>query len=402
MGMELPGALTGTLGLIGMDWPEGDETALDRMNDHWTTFGSDVGDLADDLTVLAGGILASIEGPTHDALTQHLQQFFAGEKSLDQLQSDAAYLADCCNNTSNEILTLKIFYIVELVALAAFIAIAIASAWINWGAPAEIAAAEIATQLTLRAAIQRAVQQIIAKLAELTIKDIGAAVMRSIGANTLKDVAIQLGIKAGVGALSGSGMEFGKQLALNVFADKDFDWGRVGLTGLQGAGAGLLLAPAAMPINNMFAKKFGAQYFGNKMRWLPVVNPNQAPGALDIVSAGTAVARGTASAPTTAAFKALVATSAVTALPTAAVKKLPGLDGATPTGEVGREVWQGIEDNSASDEAPAGDPGPQLATPPTSSATPSPEPNTPATPTSAAAPGSVPAPPPSAPAPSTP
>ncbi|MFW0783838.1 hypothetical protein AAFP35_04905 [Gordonia sp. CPCC 206044] len=392
MGMELPGALTGTLALIGMEWPEGDETAMDRMSDHWTSFESDVATLATDLTALAGGILATIEGPTNAALTQHLQQFFSGDTSLEQLQKEATFLAECCNNTSNEILTLKIFYIVELVALAAFIAIAIASAWINWGAPAEIAAAEVATQLTLRAAIQRAVQQIIAKLAQLSIKQIGSAVMRRIGANTLKDVAVQLGIKAGIGALTGSGVELTKQLALKLAADKDVDWGKVGMAGVTGAAANVLLSPASMAINNAFAKKFGAQYFDNKMRWLPVVNNRQEPGALDIVSASKALASGTASAPTKAAFKALAASSAVTALPTAAVKKLPGMEGhSTPSSEVGSEVWQNIEDGSSSEgEMPS-----NVTTTPTPGASPSETPSAPPGPTTAATPGAVPTPAPS-------
>lgn len=397
MGMELPGTLTGPLALIGMEWPEGDETALDRMSDHWTTFGSDVNALTNDLTTLAGGILSTIEGPTHDALSQHLQQFFTGDKSLDQLQKEAQYLAECSTNTANEILTLKIFYIVELVALAAFIAAAIASAWINWGAPAEIAAAEMATQFSLRAAIEKAVQQIITKLAELSIENIGPAIMRSIGANTLKDVAVQLSIKAGVGALSGSGMEFTKQLTLHLAADKDVDWGNIALAGVQGAGANILLAPAALPINNAFGKKFGAEYFENKMRWLPVADNTKKPGGLDFFTAGKHVVTGAAAPPTTAAFKAMLATTAVTAIPSATVKKIPGLDGATSTGDVGKTVWQELE----ADEKPVERSSTSVTTTPTVGATPTPNPGAPPTPTTAAAPGSVPPPPP-APAPVTP
>lgn len=369
MGMELPGWLTGTLGAIGMEWPKGDETALDRMADHWTSFGSDVDQLTGDLVTAANSVLDSIDGETHDALQTHLQQFFSGDKSLEKLKQDAEYLAECCSNTSNEILALKIIFIVELVALAAFIIAAAATAWINWGAPAEILAEELLTQATLRMAVKNTIERIAIKFAERALEQIGA--------NTFKDIAVQAGIKAGIGALTGSGVEVGKQAILHFAADKDFDWKKVAIAGGEGAAANVLAAPLSMGVNTAFAKKFGAEFYGNKMRWIPK-NPaadESAPGALDIFRGGWRSLSSKRDASTLAAFKAMGVTSFVMLGPTSVVKKVEGFDDGTPAKEVGSQTWKSL--TTVDREQVLEYQAPPLPTPESSPSTPSATPSAP-------------------------
>lgn len=272
MGIELPGALTTPLSLIGMEWPKGDETAMDRLNVHWSGFASDVNDLADDLSTLGTDILSTIEGDTHDALETHIKQFFNGDKSLQELIKDAEYLADCCSTTSNEILALKILYIVELVALAAILVALAASAWINWGAPAEMAAAQLVTRAAIEVAVKKTIQTIARKLAEKALKeiakDLGQAALRKLGAKGLTDLALQLSTRAGIGAGIGSGTELGKQILDNVLSGKDptdIDWGKVADAAKTGAVSSVALAPVAMPLKTSIGRKIGAEFDGNKM-----------------------------------------------------------------------------------------------------------------------------------------
>ncbi|MFD0852287.1 hypothetical protein ACFQ07_08640, partial [Actinomadura adrarensis] len=60
MGMEIPDWVKHLSWIVGSDWPEGDETAMRRAAEGWTTAGGDVRDLIEELQTVASDVLGSL------------------------------------------------------------------------------------------------------------------------------------------------------------------------------------------------------------------------------------------------------------------------------------------------------------------------------------------------------
>ncbi|MFW0796537.1 hypothetical protein AAFP30_22200 [Gordonia sp. CPCC 205515] len=182
MGMECPAVLTVPLGLIGMEWPKGDEDAMDRLHAGWHQYAFDINEALGDINAVSSTIDTSIRGDTQKAIHEQLKMLQSGDRSLHELAEQAEFLAERCDMMSTELTALKVIFIVELIALMIFIEIALATAYVNWGAPAEIAAEEAATQLTLRQVIEQMVERI---LEEFTVK----AFLKNAGKNFAMEAA---------------------------------------------------------------------------------------------------------------------------------------------------------------------------------------------------------------------
>lgn len=168
MGIECPAVLTVPLSLIGMDWPKGDEDAMNRLHDGWIQYARTIIDADSDLAQVSKTVDHSVGGDTQHAIHEQLRLLQSGDKSLTELVEEAKFIGERCAMMSTELTALKCVFIVELVALWIFIEVAMATAFANWGAPAEIAAEEMATQLTLRQVIEEMIGRI---LEEFTVKN---------------------------------------------------------------------------------------------------------------------------------------------------------------------------------------------------------------------------------------
>ncbi len=252
MGMELPGQLTTPLGWLGMTWPEGDETALSRMSDYWEDYADEVTAIAEGLQQAAVGVLDSIEGDTHDALKKSLDEFFNGEKSIYEVIDDAQYLAQGAQKSSDIVLAMKISFIVELIALLAFVIAALASSPINWGAGAQITARILLGRVSLTAIRRFAVQQIrvalMRAIGRITTNMSGDAALDLLGGTTGRAIAKELAKSAALAGTISAGLEAERQFFKHTLAATEYELGKIGLSGASGAAAPLLFAKVATPL----------------------------------------------------------------------------------------------------------------------------------------------------------
>ncbi|MYR06593.1 hypothetical protein GTV32_09840 [Gordonia sp. SID5947] len=247
MGMELPGELTWPLSLTGMTWPEGDETALARMSEYWGDYADELTSVASELQSAAVLVLDSIEGDTHQALKTNLDEFFNGEKSLYEVIDDAEYLAQGAQKASDIVLAMKISFIVELMSLLAFIAVALASAFINWAAAAEISMRAMLSRVIMLGVRESAKRAMAAALQRILQNLSGTAALELLGGTSARAILAELTKSVTTGAAVSVGLEAERQLVKNAIAGSDYDPGKIGLAGFTGGAATLLFAKWATP-----------------------------------------------------------------------------------------------------------------------------------------------------------
>ncbi|MFW0783843.1 hypothetical protein AAFP35_04930 [Gordonia sp. CPCC 206044] len=243
----MPAAVTWPLGLVGMEWPKGDETAMDRLNHDWEQFAHKVELIRTQLDSVASGVGHSVEGDMQKALDAQLSSLLSGDLSLDKLVDQANDIADCCDTMSTEIFVLKLIFITELVALAAYVAFLIATSEVNWSAPIEIAEAIFAGRMTLTEAINLVVRRIMAKLLEKGIEQFATTSTKEMAKLLGKDLVSGLGAKAFDGAI----VEGANKLAFttlaqvrdNVLWEKPIDPKEVIAKSAASAATGALFSP---------------------------------------------------------------------------------------------------------------------------------------------------------------
>ncbi|MYR07558.1 hypothetical protein GTV32_15155 [Gordonia sp. SID5947] len=259
MGMELPGAIAGPLGWVGMEWPKGDESAMDRLNDDWERFARNVSAIQSELNSVAGGIGHSIDGDMQTALDAQLKAILSGDQSLEKLITQAADIAECCNTMSNEILVLKVIFITELVALATYVAFLVATSEFNWSAPIEIAQAVLEGRLTLTEAVELVARRILAKLLEKGIEEFGSASTKEMAKLLGKDLLHNVRGKAFNAAI----IEGSKKLAFtsldqvrdNVLWDKPMDPKELIEKTTVSAVTGAALSPIAAKVDDLVTNR---------------------------------------------------------------------------------------------------------------------------------------------------
>ncbi|GFG67512.1 hypothetical protein MKUB_50020 [Mycobacterium kubicae] len=257
MGIEIPGWLRWVGDLIGEPFPEGDETACRRQADRWRDYADQLERHKDGLTAATRTTLEGfISGEIHNKLDQRLKPFVDGPGSIDTIAGQLRQLAEAVDNVATEIEFAKEMFIANLVALAATLAALAASAWINWGAPVEAAAAVAVAE----AAISQIIRAAVAKVAEEAV----ARVIAQIVTRALMSAAINAGISAGLNA----GIQSQQMLQGNRRGfDSESFWNDVEGGAVSGAVMGPILrgahdVDAGSALANR-AKNFGASFVGN-------------------------------------------------------------------------------------------------------------------------------------------
>ena len=212
MGIEIPDEVKWLVPIVvGMHWPEGDETALRRMADAWETAANKLTQVIEAGNNAAQTAKGGMEGEAAEAFAAHWNRFVQGqEKYLVALQEDCKKLAESCRNCALEIEYTKLMIIGSLIALAIEIAAMIAAAAPTLGAStAGIPAAQAATRLV----VQNLFRQLITAI--------------------LRHVAIELAISVGMDvAIQGIQMAKGDRT--------EWDWGKTGSAALSGAISGVV------------------------------------------------------------------------------------------------------------------------------------------------------------------
>lgn len=133
MGLQLPGELVTVLGMIGINWPEGDEEKLFRMGQTWLDFSGNLGQISGDAEKAAEAVWTGHQGPTVEAFKEMWDKH-GGTKNLDIASGAGMGFGLGLFLYAVILLILKINAMIQLVFLAIAIAQAIATAVATFGA----------------------------------------------------------------------------------------------------------------------------------------------------------------------------------------------------------------------------------------------------------------------------
>lgn len=198
MGIEIPESLQWVAKYVvgAGDWPEGDETAMRRVESAWTKLATDLRDLDADANYAIDQVLASIEGDTAQAIADRWTRLGHGQGAFDGLIAHIETLADEIGDGAADIEQTKLVILASLAIFAVEMAVALAAASTGIGAPAaaaEAAAAQVATRIAIRTAIKQLVQRLLSKAA---LKAAARAAVRGAWEAALEETALDLGTKA--------------------------------------------------------------------------------------------------------------------------------------------------------------------------------------------------------------
>ncbi|MEV3961650.1 toxin glutamine deamidase domain-containing protein [Nocardia sp. NPDC050193] len=198
MGIEIPESLQWVAKYVvgAGDWPEGDETAMRRVESAWTKLATDLRDVDADANYAIDQVLASIEGDTAQAIADRWTRLGHGQGAFDGLIAHIETLADEIGDGAADIEQTKLVILASLAIFAVEMAVALAAASTGIGAPAaaaEAATAQVATRIAIRTAIKQLVQRILSKAA---LKAAARAAVRGAWEAALEETALDLGTKA--------------------------------------------------------------------------------------------------------------------------------------------------------------------------------------------------------------
>lgn len=134
MGLELPGELRPFLDLIGVAWPESDETALFELGQTWIQFGEVLGGAVDETRQAVQAVIDQNQGPAVEAFAAWWNAAGSPASVLTPGQPAAMTLGTALIACAGLVLALKIQTIVQLIILAVQIAQAAAAAVATFGA----------------------------------------------------------------------------------------------------------------------------------------------------------------------------------------------------------------------------------------------------------------------------
>jgi len=186
MGIEIPDSLRWVAGtVVGVDWPQGDETAMRRLADDWHRAASEVaaiGWLGDGAARAAG---AAVTGAMHESLGS---RWWRTAGNLTDLARTCGRLGDALDAAATDIEHAKLSIIAALTVLAAELGAAAAALVVSAGTSAAAgAAAEAATATAVRLIVRELIESLLHRAAV-------AALGESVAAAT-EGAAIETGIQ---------------------------------------------------------------------------------------------------------------------------------------------------------------------------------------------------------------
>ncbi|WP_280462919.1 WXG100 family type VII secretion target [Nocardia carnea] len=138
MGIEIPEALQWVCKYVvgAGDWPEGDETAMRRVETAWVTLASDLQEIGPDANHAIDQVLAAIEGDTAQAIADRWTELGHGQGAFDGLIKHIETLGDEIGDGAADIEHTKLVILASLAIFAVEMAILLAAASTRVGAPA--------------------------------------------------------------------------------------------------------------------------------------------------------------------------------------------------------------------------------------------------------------------------
>ncbi|NLU83602.1 hypothetical protein [Rhodococcus sp. HNM0569] len=210
MGIEIPGALRWVSEhVVGQDWPDADETAMERVASGWRENGNEFSDILEDAKTQINSARNGIDGSLDPAIQQYWDRIDAALAAATELSFQ---LSQDMDGAAEEVRNAKLKIIQALVALAAQLAAIAAWAVVTAGLASPAA-------LGAQAATRFVVQMI----------------MRWLQTELVKRIAVGAAKGAGKGALEAALQEG----ALQWLEERDgrrasFDFGDIAEAGLQG------------------------------------------------------------------------------------------------------------------------------------------------------------------------
>ncbi|MEU8896239.1 hypothetical protein [Nocardia sp. NPDC048505] len=197
MGIEIPDSLQWVAKYVvgAGDWPEGDETAMRRVEDAWTGLATTLTDLDDEATYAVKQAIAQLDGSTGEAFAAHWDKLGGGKGAFDGLIKTIETLADEIGDGAADIEHTKLVIIASLVIFAIEMAIALAEMATGVGAPAgaaTAAAAQTATRIAIRVALKALLKRILSKAA---LKAAARAALKGAWSAVLEEGFLEIGLK---------------------------------------------------------------------------------------------------------------------------------------------------------------------------------------------------------------
>jgi hypothetical protein len=220
VGIEIPGSLRWVADkVLGTDWPDADETAMQRCADHWDQASVAVESLNGLSDATVRRLLDSIAGDVNTAIADLWQKIGGDAGAMHELMETCDALAEMLDGAAQDVRRAKLAIIANLVALAASLVAAAATVW-AFGAGAVAGAA---ASLAARASIQMIIRQLIAQIVQ-RILTLGVG-----------KVAQNIAISAAVGGGIEGSMEAGLQTYEKVRDLRDdYDYGNIAQAGGHG------------------------------------------------------------------------------------------------------------------------------------------------------------------------
>ncbi len=166
MGIEVPGSVRWLAEkVVGADWPDADETAMERLGQGWKDAGASLDDIIEEADAAMRSAMSGVSGDVDTSMAQHWARI-GGDGALRELSGLLHELGDTLDWSADDIRVAKLSIIAALVALAAeLVAVAVASAMTFGAASPAAFAAEAATQVTVRMIIRQLITSILTRAA---------------------------------------------------------------------------------------------------------------------------------------------------------------------------------------------------------------------------------------------
>ncbi|MEU0885167.1 hypothetical protein ABZ345_41810 [Lentzea sp. NPDC005914] len=229
MGIEMPAEVRWLIPIVvGDSWPEGDETALQRLGEVWKQAATDVDDAMREAEDAVKQATSHMDGEAAEAFKAYWEKFVKGEEAtLPKMKDVSEKLATACRNCAMQIEYAKLSIIIALVILAIQIAMMLASAVASFGAST---AGIVPAQLATRAGVQIVFRQLVQRL------------MQQVGRNLIGKLALQVGIEVATSVatdLAVQGIQLAKGTRDSIDTSMTLDAAKSGLiSGVVGAGVG--------------------------------------------------------------------------------------------------------------------------------------------------------------------
>lgn len=198
MGIEIPESLQWVAKYVvgAGDWPEGDETAMRRVEANWTTLATDLRELDGEATHAIELVLDGLDAQTGQALARHWDTLGGGKGAFEGLITHIESLAEEIGDGAADIEHAKLMVIGALAIFAIEMTAALAAMAAGIGAPAgaaEAATAQVATRITIRMLIKQLLTRLMSRAAATAA---ARAAVRGAWAAVLEEAGLEIGLEA--------------------------------------------------------------------------------------------------------------------------------------------------------------------------------------------------------------